>query len=538
MSGDVGQGSDLIGGRWHDAALQADATKLVSRDPASPSREVFVGHASVSHVSLAVRAARNAAAHWRKTPVEKRFAALNRFAAIAEAREEEMARLIQREVGKVIWDAKAEAKLLAAKVRITLDAKGAWSRVAGFEVAPTGTKHGRAIFKPHGVAAVIGPFNFPAHLPNGHIVPALAAGNTVVFKPSDKSPAVGRLLGAWLHEAIAAEIGDVNAAGVMNVVQGGAEVAKALVAHDDIDAIMFTGSWPVGRAILQANLDRPGRLVALEMGGNNPAIVMADADPVQALTEVVRCAFIGTGQRCTCTRRLIVQRGRGATAEFAERFIAALCASASSLVISTPGDDAANANAFMGPLVTEGAMRDVLAQVEQMTRGGARELVACKRIEGREGWFVTPGVYQVDRFEAVGPARSDAAIGPHSSAVWPHAGADEETFGPVLRVCVVDTLDEAIVQANATRFGLAASIFTRDSGAIARFLDEVRAGCLNVNTGTAGASSALPFGGLGLSGNHRPAGAFSVDYCAYPVASMQESAAAATSAPGMTIRWP
>lgn len=532
MSGDVGQGSDLIGGRWHDAALQADATKLVSRDPASPSREVFVGHASVSHVSLAVRAARNAAAHWRKMPIEKRFAALNRFAAIAEAREEEMARLIQREVGKVIWDAKAEAKLLAAKVRITLDAKGAWSRVAGFEVAPTGTKHGRAIFKPHGVAAVIGPFNFPAHLPNGHIVPALAAGNTVVFKPSDKSPAVGGLLGAWLHEAIAAEVGEDHAAGVMNVVQGGAEVAKALVAHDDIDAIMFTGSWPVGRAILQANLARPGRLVALEMGGNNPAIVMADADPVQALTEVVRCAFIGTGQRCTCTRRVIVERGSGKNEGFADLYITALCLGAARLVMSEPSRD--SADAFMGPLVTEGAMRDVLAQVNQLTRAGGTALIPCARVAGRDGWYVNAGVYQVDRFEAIGAAHLDES----GAAVWPHAGADEEIFGPVLRVCVVDTLDEAIEQANATRFGLAASIFTRDEGAIARFLDEVRAGCLNVNTGTAGASSALPFGGLGLSGNHRPAGAFSVDYCAYPVASMRESAAAAASAPGMTIRWP
>lgn len=526
---------DLIAGKWCDAATQRDATALVSRDPCRPSREVFVGHSSATHVGLAVRAARNAAAHWRRTPFEKRFAALNRFAAIADAREMEMARLIQDEVGKVAWDARAEAKLLSAKVRITLEPRGAWSRVAGFEVAPAGTKHGRAMFKPHGVAAVIGPFNFPAHLPNGHIVPALAAGNTVVFKPSDKSPAVGRLLGAWLHEAIAAEVGEEHAAGVVNVVQGGAEVAKTLVAHEGIDGIMFTGSWPVGRAILQANLDRPGRLVALEMGGNNPAIVMADADPMQALTEVVRCAFVGTGQRCTCTRRLIVQRGDGASAGFAERFVRAVCASATKSVISEPGQD--SSAAFMGPLVTEGAMRDVLNQVQQMARTGAQELVACRRVEGREGWYVTPGVYQVDRFEAVGPARSDVAIGPHSAAAWPHAGADEEIFGPVLRVCVVDTLDEAIEQANATRFGLAASIFTRDEGAISRFLDEVRAGCLNVNTGTAGASSALPFGGLGLSGNHRPAGAFSLDYCAYPVASMHEAGAAATSAPGLTIQW-
>lgn len=531
MSGAGGHGGDLINGAWVDASTRPDAVPLVSRNPASPAHLVLSGHASVSHVDHAVRAACAAAARWRATPTERRFAALNRFAAIADAREEEMTRLIREEVGKVAWDARAEAKLLSAKVRITLDPKGSWSRIAGFDVAPTGTKHGRALFRPHGVAAVIGPFNFPAHLPNGHIVPALAAGNSVVFKPSDKAPAVGRLLGAWLHEALVAELGQDHAAGVINVVQGGAEVAKALVAHDAIDAIMFTGSWPVGRAILQANLDRPGRLVALELGGNNPAIVLADADPVQALTEVVRCAFITTGQRCTCTRRLILQRGEGANAGFADRFLRALCASAAKLVVSSPGQD--SANAFMGPLVTEGAMRDVLAQVDQLTRTGAETLLACARVPGRDGWFVTPGVYRVDRFEAIAPTRP----APHAPAAWPHAGADDEIFGPVLRVCVVDTLDDAIAQANATRFGLAASIFTRDEGAVARFLDEVRAGCLNVNTGTAGASSTLPFGGLGLSGNHRPAGAFSLDYCAYPVASMHERAAGATGAPGMTIEW-
>lgn len=530
---------DLVGGVWLDARTANDAVILQSCNPAHSSRVVWSGASSVSNVALAVVAARAALPAWRRAGEEKRFAALKRFATIATSREAEMAALIRDEVGKVYWDALAEAKLLATKVSITLDPRGAWARVAGFDVAPVGTRAGRCVFKPHGVAAVVGPYNFPAHLPNGHIVPALAIGNTVVFKPSDKAPGVGRLLGSWLHEAIRDEIGDQLAAGVVNVVQGGADVARALVSHEGIDAIMFTGSWPVGRAIMQANLDRPGRLVALEMGGNNAAVVLADADPLQALTECVRCAFITTGQRCTCTRRIIVQRGSVNEPRFAEKFIEALCKGARDLTIGDPADT--SKPIFMGPLVSAGAMNSVLASFAAMQRAGGQVLVPCERLQAQvhdQGWFVSPGVVRVDRFEAVGAEAVGAGEGGASGlALWAHAGIDEEIFGPVVRVSVVNTLDEAIEQANATRFGLAASIFTTDNAAAERFFDEARAGCININTGTAGASSALPFGGLGLSGNHRPAGAFSLDYSGYPVASMRESGDVATGAPGMTVAW-
>ncbi len=510
--------SDLIGGTWIPIA----GDRVVSRSPAAPGRVVWSGSPRVEHVDKAVAAARSALPEWSRWPLAKRAGVLRRFQRIAAERAEKMAELIRDETGKVMWDSKAEAGLLGGKVDITLDdgADGPMRRVSGFETALNPQKAGRCWFKPHGVMAVLGPFNFPAHLPNGHIVPALAMGNTIVLKPSDKTPAVGQMLAEMFQEALEAEGAP---AGVLNLVQGAGDVAAKLSNHDDIDGVLFTGSWAVGRRIMEANLDRPGRILALEMGGNNPAVIMPDADLKQAVIECVRCAFITTGQRCTCTRRVIVHR------EVADKVIAAICRGASSLII---GDPAATHPVFMGPLISEQARADVLAAQKVFVNGGGEALVQGTAVDGPGGggggggWYISPSVIRVDRFVAEGGDIRSGKVNP---------GADIEVFGPLLRIAVVDSLDAAIEQANATRFGLAASIFSKDQATIDRFLGEVRAGCINVNTGTAGASSKLPFGGLGHSGNHRPAGAFSLDYCAYPVAGMIESGDAAVVSPGMTI---
>lgn len=484
--------------------------EIVSTNPADPSREIWRGVPKPAHVDAAVAAARDALPAWSRTSLEERARVLHRVRDIFKARVDDFARLISEETGKALWDAKGEAGILAGKIDITLStaANAGMSRVTGFESAVNDTKRATCRFMPHGVMAVIGPFNFPAHLPNGHIIPALAMGNTVVLKPSDKTPAVGQFLGEIYAEALAAEGAPP---GTLSVVQGAADVAQRLTTHADIDGILFTGSWPVGRRILEANLDHPGRVVALEMGGNNPAVIMPDADLRQAAIECVRCAFITTGQRCTCTRRVIVHEA------LADRVIAAICKSASTLIVGPPD---AEHPVFMGPLVTAQARDAVLAAQAKYAKADATVLVEATIPDHlAAGHYVTPSVIQVDRFDR------DAD----------DAGCDEETFGPLLRISIARDLDDAIHQANATRFGLASSIFSKDQATIDRYVAEARAGCVNVNTGTAGASSALPFGGLGLSGNHRPAGAFSLDYCAYPVAGMIESGDAAAIPAGMTF---
>lgn len=493
-----------------DDAVPAAGDDIVVYDPAAPDRLVF-SCAELDGVDDAVAAARRAFEVWSDVPIERRAEVLLTFRDLAKAAAEEIAQSICDETGKALWDCRAEAGLLAAKVDITLDESGhsGRRRVMPFEFDLAPGKRARADFKPHGVLAVIGPFNFPAHLPNGHIVPALLMGNCVVFKPSDKTPRTGQLLAALFRRAFR-EHG--LPLGVVNMVQGRGRNAAALVAHPSIDGVLFTGSWAVGRRILEANLDRPSRIVALEMGGNNPSIVLDDADIEQAAIEIVRTAFITTGQRCTCTRRLVVHAG------VADAVLGRVVEIASGLVIAPPREEPC----FYGPIVSEQARQDVFEAQDRYRDAGGRVLLESKIPEGLgRGWYLTPGIIEVPGFVAADEPG--------------HAGADAETFGPLLRVCRVASIEAAIEQANATRFGLSAAVFTASDAAADRVFRGVRAGCINRNTGTAGASSKLPFGGLGLSGNHRPAGAFSLDYCAYPVARMLNDEAQAAVPQGMRV---
>lgn len=486
--------------------------RLVARDPAEPGRIVYSATPRIEHVGQAVDAARRALPAWGAIGRERRFAVLRRFAAIAKAGIAEMSGRICDEVGKAMWECKAEASLLSGKVDITLDnaAESGLQRVTDFELALSATRTGRCTFKAHGVMAVIGPFNFPAHLANGHIVPALAAGNTVVFKPSDKAPGTGQLLAEWFLRAIVEELGpDAKAcAGAINLVQGGAEIASALISHPGIDGVLFTGSWPVAKKIALANIDRPGRILAFELGGSNPAVVMDDADLKLAALEVARSAFNTTGQRCTCTRRLIVHEA------VEHKLIGLIGKIASNLVTAHPR---ATHPVFCGPIISRSALEAVLAFQSAAEKSGASVAMQSTAIDSATGGhFVSPGILRVERFTA--DPLDHAVTG--SETIDP--GADVEVFGPLLRYTTVRSFDEAVEQANATRYGLAAAIFTASEANGRAFIDRCRAGCINVNTGTAGASSKLPFGGLGLSGNHRPAGSFALDYCASPVACMIE----------------
>ncbi len=489
--------SDFIGGRFRllpSVVGEASAELISSHDPAEPSVEVWCAAGQLAHVDLAVASARAAGALWRAAGDESRREALHALAEVFVAAEDRIARLITLESGKTLAESRLEAKALCEKIKITLEPSST-ARVRGFEFEVTPTRRGVCDFRPYGVMAVMGPFNFPAHLPNGHIVPALLAGNTVVFKPSERTPAVGQLLAECADRANIPP-------GVFNVIAGGPLLAARLCGHSDVDGILFTGSWPTGRRILEANLDRPGRIIALEMGGSNAAIVCADAHLKQAVIECVRSAFATAGQRCTCTRRIIVD------ASIASAFISLFAKVASTLVIGS-GDS--SEPVFMGPLISSDARDAVINFQARRARAGAKVILHAQPLE-RAGWFLTPGILQVDRFEL---------------------GHDEEVFGPIVQISVSTSDDDAIAQANASHFGLAAAVFTASEERWKRMAPEIRSGCINWNVGTAGASSRLPFGGLGRSGNNRPAGAFSLDYCAAPVAQLHERSDAAALPQGM-----
>lgn len=490
--------SDYINGKF--VAL-AEGDAIVTRNPAWPDDVIWQAAPNIKHIDSAMEAARNALPAWSRLSLNDRAEYLQRWKEVTAKRAEQVAALITDEMGKTLAESLFEAKALGGKVDITLG-KYSMDRIAEYEVAVNKSRSGHCRYKPFGVMAVIGPFNFPAHLPNGHFIPALLTGNTIVFKPSEKTAAAGQMLAEMIDE--------INLpAGVFNLVHGAGDVAAKLVDHDDIDGVLFTGSWPVGRKILESNLDRPGRMIALEMGGNNPAVVMDDAHFKQAVVECARSAFATTGQRCTCTRRILVHE------KIAPRFISALCKMASTLVIAPgrPRDGAMDGGApsFMGPLISKQAVQHVLDFQKALVKKGATVRLESTAMD-MPGHFITPGVIEVDRYSR---------------------DRDCEIFGPLVQVCTFRDLDDAIEQCNATQYGLAASIFTQSESNYQQFFDAVSSGCINWNTGTAGASSELPFGGTKRSGNHRPAGSFSTQYCAYPIANMIETGADAAIPAGM-----
>lgn len=439
---------------------------------------------SEADVAAAVARARRAQPGWARLPLGARLTIVRAFQAAVEAEAEPFARLIAQETGKPFWEAKAEVASVAAKVEISITAyaERTGSREQPLKADAAGAQQALR-HKPHGVLAVLGPYNFPAHLPNGHIVPALVAGNAVVLKPSEQTPATGAFMARlWAKAGLPR--------GVLELVQGAAGAGRALAAAAT-DGLLFTGSAPTGAALARLFADRPDRMLALEMGGNNPLVVW-NLDPAhleQAAAIVVQSAYLSAGQRCTCARRLIVEAG----AE--EPLLDAVLALADRLVIDQPF---AHPAPFMGPLIDNRAADRLLAGADAT---GGKTIRPLRRLH--EGLpFLTPGIVDVTGL----------------------AVADEELFGPLLQIVRVGSFDAAIAAANATRFGLSAALLGGDRALYDRFWAESRAGVVNWNRPTNGAASSAPFGGVGLSGNHRPSAYYAADYCAWPVVSVEADA--------------
>jgi succinylglutamic semialdehyde dehydrogenase len=454
---------------------------LRSVSPADPRDEIGTfAVADESAVDRAVARARRAFPAWRDAGLASREKVLRSFAAIVKSRSDELARLLAREVGKALWDARAEAALLPAKVDLTLS--DGMRAVAPIE----GAAGARALYHPRGVLAVLGPFNFPVHLPNGHIVPALALGNTVVWKPSELAPAVARWVeGAWREAGLPS--------GVLEVVQGPAQTGQFLALHPDVDAILFTGSWAVGHKLAAQVLEQPSKLVALELGGKNAIVVLRDADLTLAVAEAALSICATTGQRCSSTSRIFVERP--VFDAFTERLARVL----QGVRIGPPLEP----GIFMGPLVSHAAHAKVLGYRALAKQAGAERLVVVD--PPLPPPFIGPGLV---RF---------------ADTRQEHAYQRDEIFGPEAALYPVDSLEQAIAAVNDSDFGLVASIMTADRAQFAYCMGRVRTGLLNWNRGTIGASGRLPFGGMKRSGNDRPAGILSALYCSVPQAYLEGS---------------
>ena len=473
-----------------DGAWRGGSGELFSsHDPASGDK-VWEGRAATADdVSEAMAAARLAFPAWSKLPLEHRTAIARKFGEVIKRRGEEIAQTISREMGKALWDARGEVQAMVGKVELSIRAQ---AERAGAKEEKTAFGATVLSHHAHGVLGVFGPFNFPGHLPNGHIVPALIAGNTILFKPSELTPGVGALMiEAWEEAGLPA--------GVINLLQGARETGAALLDASGLNGVLFTGSAQTGALIHRKFAGRPDMLLALELGGNNPLIVWPPVDVRAAANLIAHSAFATSGQRCSCARRLIVPDNADG-----EAILQAVTELARNIRVDRSD---ATPEPFMGPLVNAHAADRAVKFEQGLTAMGAKPILPIKR----DGAFVHPGVIDV------------TGLSP----------PDEELFGPVLQVYRATDFDHALDIANATRFGLAGGLISDDPALWARVKAELRAGVLNWNRPTTGASGALPFGGPGLSGSLRPSAYYAADYVAYPVASQLSEKAAPIPAPGL-----
>lgn len=484
--------ANYIGGEW----LAGNGPLLATIDPSTGRQTWTSNESTADDVARAVQAAHAAFEGWALTPLDERIAICRRFRDLLKEHNEDLAAIIAEEVGKPLWEARTEVTTMANKVDISVQSHAARTGEASAKVAD-----GNAVLRhrPHGVFAVFGPYNFPGHLPNGHIVPALIAGNTLVFKPSEYAPRTAvRTVQLWEEAGLPK--------GVLNLVNGGRATGVAL-GQADVDGILFTGSSQTGVALHKQFGGQPGKMLALEMGGNNPLVVWDVQNVDAAVHHAVMSAFISAGQRCTCARRLIVQDGPQGQA-----FIARLMEVAGKLAV---GPSNADPQPFMGPVVSAAVAHRLVQAQEMMEAQGGKVLLRMRQLDPDAG-FVTAGIVDV----------TDATGIP-----------DEEWFGPLLQVIRVADFDRAIEVANATEFGLAAALLSPSEDLWKRFAVKIRAGVVNWNRPTTGAASSAPFGGVGKSGNHRPSAYYAADYCAYPVASIETSELdmPAKLSPGLTF---
>ena len=469
-----------INGDW----VTGEGEQRVKTNPVGKEMLWKGNDASAAQVEQACHAARRAFPAWAKQPFAVRQALVEKFAGLLEANKAELTRIIASETSKPRWEAATEVTAMINKIAISIKSYHSRTGESHTEMADgaASLRH-----RPHGVLAVFGPYNFPGHLPNGHIVPALLAGNTLVFKPSELTPECGEaVVKLWEQAGLPA--------GVLNLIQGGRETGEALSGQSGLDGVLFTGSSATGFHLHRQLAGQPQKMLALEMGGNNPLIV-DDIDDIDAAVHLtIQSAFVTAGQRCTCARRLLVKRGATGDA-----FLQRLVDVAGRIV---PGAWNAEPQPFIGGLISPLAAERVYQAWQHQVEKGGKTLLAPRLIKPGTS-LLTPGIIELSEARDI---------------------ADEEVFGPLLGVWRYDDFDEAIVLANDTRYGLSCGLVSPEREKFERLLLEARAGIVNWNKPLTGAASTAPFGGTGASGNHRPGAWYAADYCAWPMASLESPA--------------
>ena len=464
--------------------------EIVSIAPAT-GEELWRG--APGDVEDCVERARRAWPAWAAQSLANRIELVRRFANELRKEADALGQLAASETGQPLWVARGEVDGLIERVETAVRGYAERTAQRRLDNALQGTSALR--HKPHGVLVVLGPASSPIIAPGAHIIPALIAGNAVIFKPSEKVPACGQLVVQCFQRAGVP-------ANVIQFCPGGPATGQDLATREDVDGVLFTGSTHAGIALNRKLAATPGKLVVLEMGGNNPIVAWDTPKIADAATLIVQSAFAGAGQSCTNARRLIVRD------TLYDELVAEVKRLADRLIVGGPFDDPAP---FMGPVIDNAAAEGLTESFVYLLSNGGRPIKNMVRL--------IPGK----------PFLSPAIIDTTGMAERP----DVELLGPLLQVIKVADFDSAIAEANATRYGLVATLVGGSPQEYNRFWANVRTGLVNWNRPTTAISPGAPFGGTGLSGNHRPSGFYAADYCAYPVASAEMEQPRATIGLGL-----
>ena len=432
---------------------------------------------NLKDIDALIKNAHVAQKKWKTVSLKKRVNCIKEYQKQLIENKKELSEIISKETGKPYWESEQEVEAMIGKIDISITA---FDERCPTKTNPSGTTKTVLNHEPHGVLGIISPFNFPGHLANGHFIPAIIAGNAIILKPSEETPLTALYLQSlWKKTSLTKNI--------FNVILGTEKEAKHLCNSETISGILFTGSFAVGVQIAQKMAQTPYKICALEMGGNNALIVDSYRSMENALTTIIQSAFISTGQRCTCARRLIIidnKRNRD--------LIEKLVVKTQKLVIGPPEE-----NPFMGPLINRKSVEKLLSFQKKLIKGGKALL---KGKSAKDSCFVTPSIIDVSNLKKK---------------------EDIEIFGPLLQIIWVNDIQDAISEANKTSYGLSLSVISIKKSTYHLAKESIQCGVINWNMATTGAKSSLPFGGCGKSGNHRPTAFYAADYCSYPVASME-----------------
>jgi alpha-ketoglutaric semialdehyde dehydrogenase len=466
---------NYINGQWVESSSDKTANNI---NPANTND--IIGTIKLStrlEARAAVEAAYNAFKAWKNTPAPTRGRIVAKAARLMEDNKEELAQILTREEGKTLAEARGE---LSRSINVAEFCAGESRRLNGETIqSELPANFAYTIKEPHGVVACITPWNFPVAIPVWKIAPALVAGNTVVFKPAESTPATAVRICEIFEEA-------GIPAGVLNLILGkGSEIGDEIANHAAVKAISFTGSTEIGIKLYE-QAARRGAKVQCEMGGKNPVVVMEDCDLDLAVESTAQGAFGSTGQRCTATSRAVV------VDKIADEFVSKIVERAKRMRIG----DGSDTNTEMGPSVDEKQFDTVLKYIDIGREDGAELLCGGRRASGdglENGYFVEPTV-----FDKVTPEMRIAR---------------EEIFGPVLSVLRVKDFEEAMLVANDSEYGLTSSIFTNDPNLVFRFVDEIETGMTHINSPTTGGEAHIPFGGVKMTGiGAREQGSTALDF--------------------------